>query len=109
MTTLNDDINRLKSDVSKLQCQVANLEKLLPKTVPKEREIDLPEHLYKTFHALLALGGEATARQVASRSGLSRAIESAHLNILFHLDVVSKFRQRRKVVFQIIKMGGKQK
>lgn len=102
MPTLNEDVKILKREVSELKNKVENLEHLLPKTVPNQKEIDLPDHLYKTYHALKAIGGEATAQQVAVRSGRARAIESAYLNMLVTLKVLKKHRQQRVVLFQIL-------
>lgn len=101
MSTLNQDVVILKREVSKLKSQVENLERLLPKTVPSQREVDLPEHLYKTYHALKAISGEATAQQVAVRSGRARAVESAYLNFLAISGVVNKLRVHRVVLFQL--------
>jgi len=70
------------------------------KTVGK-REIDVPDHLYKSYHALKAIAGKATAKEVCSRSGRARAAESSDLNVLVTLGIVNKFRSGRNVIFEL--------
>jgi ArsR family transcriptional regulator, lead/cadmium/zinc/bismuth-responsive transcriptional repressor len=66
--------------------------------------LELPKHLQTTVLTLLRLG-RATASEVASVTGKSRAVESAYLNQLAVMRVVSKFRCSRKAVFQVVVEG----
>jgi ArsR family transcriptional regulator, lead/cadmium/zinc/bismuth-responsive transcriptional repressor len=66
--------------------------------------LELPKHLQTTLLTLLKLG-RATAGEVAAVTGKSRAVESAYLNQLAVMKVVSKCRCSRKAVFQVIVEG----
>ena len=65
----------------------------------EEREIDVPDHLYKSYHALKAIGGKATAKEICGRR--ARAAESSDLNVLAAMGIVNKFRAGRKVIFEL--------
>ncbi|MEM3905699.1 MAG: hypothetical protein QXZ17_02350 [Nitrososphaerota archaeon] len=60
----------------------------------------LPAHLDKTLQALRFLG-KATAMEVASQTGRTRAIESVYLNQLLNLGIVEKERIGRKCYYHI--------
>jgi len=62
--------------------------------------LEFPKHLQTTIVALLKLG-RATAEEVASATGKARAVESAYLNQLFVMKIVSKSRSSRKAYFQV--------
>jgi sugar-specific transcriptional regulator TrmB len=64
------------------------------------RILEFPKHLQTTTVALLKLG-RATAEEVAQVTGKARAVESAYLNQLFVMKIVSKSRSRRKAYFQV--------
>jgi hypothetical protein len=64
------------------------------------RILEFPKHLQTTTVALLKLG-RATAEEVAQVTGKARAVESAYLNQLFVMKVVSKSRTKRKAYFQV--------
>ena len=64
------------------------------------RVLEFPKHLQTTLVALLKLG-RATAAEVAGLTGKARAVESAYLNQLCILKVVTKSRSRRKAYFQV--------
>jgi hypothetical protein len=64
------------------------------------RILEFPRHLQTTTVALLKLG-RATAEEVAQVTGKARAVESAYLNQLFVMKIVSKSRSRRKAYFQV--------
>ena len=72
--------------------------------VPNEKRLyrilEFPKHLQTTTVALLKLG-RATAEEVAQVTGKARAVESAYLNQLFVMKVVSKSRSKRKAYFQV--------
>jgi len=62
--------------------------------------LEFPQHLQTTIVTLLKLG-RATAEEVASMTGKARAVESAYLNQLVVMKIVSKSRSKRKAYFQI--------
>ena len=64
------------------------------------RILEFPKHLQTTTVALLKLG-MATAEEVAQVTGKARAVESAYLNQLFVMKIVSKSRSKRKAYFQV--------
>jgi hypothetical protein len=80
--------------------------------IPKihEREIDLPDHLYRTWHALKHRFPDAVcdAQQMSEVTGRERAVESYYLNTLVTMGVVEKYREKRRVYFKLIKqeVGG---
>jgi ArsR family transcriptional regulator, lead/cadmium/zinc/bismuth-responsive transcriptional repressor len=65
------------------------------------RILEFPKHLQTTTITLLKLG-RARAEDVASVTGKARAVESAYLNQLCVMKIVSKCRVRHKVYFQVI-------
>jgi hypothetical protein len=65
------------------------------------RVLEFPKHLQTTILALMKLG-QATALNVASLTGKARAIESAYLNQLVVMKIVSKSRRGRKAYFQVV-------
>ncbi len=62
--------------------------------------LEFPKHLQTTLVTLLKLG-RATAEDVAQWTGKARAVESAYLNQLCILKVVTKSRCRRRAFFQV--------
>lgn len=64
--------------------------------------VKLPYSLYRTYHALESIGGEATASEVAERIGFQRAPESVKLNTLALLKVVKREQVGKTVVFTIV-------
>ena len=62
--------------------------------------LEFPRHLQTTIVSLLKLG-RATAEEVASITGKARAVESAYLNQLVVMKIVSKSRSKRKAYFQV--------
>jgi len=60
----------------------------------------LPDHLRKTLFALCGKG-EATAKQIAEKTGRVRAVESGYLNQLYTMRYVKKRRKGRSVQFFI--------
>lgn len=60
----------------------------------------LPEHLRRTASAVLALG-EATAEQVAGKTGRTRAGESDYLNQLVGRSFLKRERKGKQVYFQV--------
>ncbi|MEM2905884.1 MAG: transcriptional regulator [Candidatus Bathyarchaeia archaeon] len=68
----------------------------------KEILLKVPAHLRKTLLALFDLG-EATASEIAPKTGRTRGLESIYLNQLERMKVVEKFRKGRKVLFRLAK------
>ena len=66
----------------------------------REFEVDLPYHLYRTWHALKR--GSVTATEMSVMTERSRAVESKYLNMLVALGVARKQRNGRNVVFTLI-------
>jgi len=66
--------------------------------VPESRLLQLPDHLRKTYVALCGLK-EGSARDVAVRTGRSRAVESHYLNTLALSNWAKKTRRSRTQVF----------
>ena len=60
----------------------------------------LPDHLRKTLFALYGKG-EATAEQIAQKTGRVRAVESSYLNQLYTMRHVKKRRKGRSVHFSV--------
>ena len=65
------------------------------------RVLEFPKHLQITILSLLRLG-RATAEDVASATGKCRAVESAYLNQLAVMKIVSKSRSGRKTYFNVV-------
>lgn len=63
-----------------------------------ETLLSLPDHLRKSAMTVSELG-EATAQQVARKTGRSRAAESDYLNQLVTMDLLKKKRKGRDVYF----------
>ncbi len=64
--------------------------------------LSLPDHLRKTA-MMLCKEGEATAEQIAEKTGRARAVESGYLNQLYTMRYVTKRRKGRDVYFRVEK------
>ena len=84
--------NRLKVIEQRLNMIPAN-------NTIREKMIDVPDHLYRAYHALCAYD-EATAEMVATRTGRARAVESSYLNQLCNLGLIEKYRRKRQAFFR---------
>ncbi len=60
--------------------------------------LELPDHLRKTMIPILA-SGEATAKEIAKRTGRARAVESSYLNQLERMGFLKRERRGRTVYF----------
>jgi hypothetical protein len=92
MLYLSDEVKKLKVRVTALESERRVL------GVVEDKDVALPDYLYKTYLHLKALN-VATAGDVACRSGYSRAVESAHLNQLVRQCIIFKWRKERKIFF----------
>jgi DNA-binding transcriptional ArsR family regulator len=63
--------------------------------------VELPTHLRRSFDALAKIGEEASANEVAEKTGRQRAVESDYLNQLNTMGILIKRRRDRKVMFSI--------
>ena len=94
----------LKSAVRELHSRIKALERMLQQRqlrVFLERDIDLPDHLYRTMHALKALGGRAAAPQIAERTGRARAVESGYLCTLWRMGYTTRSQVGKHAIFSI--------
>jgi len=64
--------------------------------------LDLPSSLQKTMLAVQELN-EATASEVAQKTGRDRTIESIYLNQLMRLGHLNRERKGRKIHFKVMK------
>lgn len=90
-----DEIDRKIEELLHLHAE--SMERAHHDIVPLE---SLPEHLKKTA-ATIAILGQATAEQVAAKTGRTRAAESDYLNQLTNQGFLKKERKNRKVTFHV--------
>jgi len=90
-----------------LEDELRNYVKTSPKTVKKrkvrldvDRLLSLPNHLRRTA-IVVDTKRSATAEQVASETGLTRAAESDYLNQLVGMGYLHKRREGRTVYFYV--------
>ena len=89
------DIDMKLDQLLTLQAKQPHLRGSVPKTLAS-----LPEHLRKTAE-IIAIIGEATAEQVAAKTGRTRAAESDYLNQLADRGFLKKERKGREVFFRV--------
>ena len=105
-------LQNLDSSIADLNQEIINLRKVV-ETEGKNRGrgtgivyrdvidyIELPQHLRKTYEALLKLG-KGTDEEVHNETGRARAVESDYLNQLHTMRYLVKKRNKRKVFFFI--------
>jgi len=80
---------------------IPSVEKVEYKTLDVMSLLSLPDHLRKTATVLCDLG-EATAEEVAERTGRARAVESSYLNQLVRMGYLKKERRGRRVLFSVV-------
>jgi uncharacterized protein (DUF3820 family) len=69
--------------------------------VVHKREVDLPEHLYRTWHALKR--GSATATQIGEIIEVHRALASNYLNQLKVMKLVcKKTNSKHEAIFSLV-------
>ena len=96
---LREILGKLKATLDIQEC-LRRIEGKLDRIMVQARAVMFPEHLRPTITALHELG-EASASQVAEKTGRTRAAESACLNELFRLGYVKKRRVGKTVYFSI--------
>jgi response regulator of citrate/malate metabolism len=89
------EIDRKLDQLLKLQTEPPYTRAFVPKTLAS-----LPEHLRKTALAIATMG-QATAEQVAAKTGRTRAAESDYLNQLTSRGFLKKERIGREVHFLV--------
>lgn len=101
---------KILAKIRQLEKRVSDLEKRLAPTkaaaeVSAEQPLgiteflELPDNLRKTVLAISELG-EATAEEVAAKTGRTRNIESVYLNQLVRSKHLVKSRKGRKIYFR---------
>ena len=90
-----------KSLLSGLLRVIPPVEEARYRTLDVMSLLSLPDHLRKTATVLCSLG-EATAEEVAERTGRARAVESSYLNQLVRMGYLKKERRGRRVLFSIV-------
>lgn len=63
--------------------------------------LSLPDHLRKSAMVVCETNGEATADEVAEKTGRARAVESGYLNQLVTMGHLTKKRKGRRVYFHV--------
>jgi len=92
-------IKELEHIVATLDKRVAVLENSRNVKV-KEVEIDLPDHLRKTYETL-KFTGKSTAAQIAEKTNRARASESGYLNTLVTIGIAYKQKTGRMTIFTL--------
>lgn len=103
-------VERLEERVSKIEEELKSRELFHGAAATKEGAkgtlgiiielLDLPDNLRKTALAISVLG-DATAEEVAEKTGRTRNIESVYLNQLVRVRYLGKVRRGKKVFFKI--------
>ena len=89
------------SQVKEAQKSILARLKERPISIPKNLEIDLPDHLRKSYLALRNLGGKGSASDVGALTLRSRAIESSYLNELVMTRHLNRERVHKTVLFKL--------
>lgn len=74
-------------------------EEKLPQAFDITDLLRLPDHLRLTMTMIVGMG-DATAEEVAAKTGRVRNLESAYLNQLVRLGHLKKVRKRRRIYFR---------
>lgn len=98
-----DEIKKKLSEIAgKLDLLLHESQMSLKATVPNTLS-SLPEHLQRTALTVAELG-EATAEQVAGKTGLTRAAESDYLNQLTSRSFLKRERRGKEVYFRVFSL-----
>jgi len=96
---LEERITTLENTLADLRAATSSLSS--PAEEPKPDSAGLlllPDHLRKTMIALIEMG-QATASQLAEKTGRVRNLESSYLNQLERMGLVERFREGRQLCF----------
>ena len=99
MQNVSGEIEQIKKRLDTLEA----LQFYKAKISKIEKEVMLPDYLYRTWHALKQFPNGATADDIARITERERAVESSHLNYLTVMGVIVKRRAGRKAVFTLTK------
>lgn len=91
------EMQYIRTKLEDLENNIANLNPK-PIEVPESTLMELPDHLRKTYIAVLSRG-ELCAMQVASITERARALESAYLNQLVRMGYLNKYTAANKTKF----------
>ena len=102
--------NLILEKLDELEKRIQSLEQMPETPEVKEEGIEaqpfdvidllsLPDHLRETMTAVVGLG-DATAEEVAAKTGRVRNLESSYLNQLVRLGHLKKIRKGRKIYFK---------
>ena len=98
-------LKNLETYYAQLSKRVASLESqqdlAKPKNQLKAKEIDLPDYLYRTWHALKKCGRAVQASEVAAITERARGLESSYLTRLWQMSLVSKKRVGKKIFYSL--------
>jgi PAS domain S-box-containing protein len=107
-------LTQVAGKIQDLEKEVAGLKETYPPS--KEQELgkrieiadllQLPDHLRGTLIGLSEMR-EATAGEVAEKTGRVRNIESVYLNQLQRMGLVEKYRKGRRIYFRARSVGGR--
>jgi len=106
MSERNEELKEIRKKLAEIDKKLDCLLKIQVKQPDRKRAFvpntlaALPDHLRKTALAIAAMG-QATAEQVAAKTGRTRAAESDYLNQLAGRGFLKKERKARKVYFQV--------
>lgn len=105
MPQKSEELEAIKKKLADIERKVDQLLKLQTKSPYREASVpntlsSLPEHLRQTALTIATMG-QATADQVATRTGRTRAAESDYLNQLASRGFLKKERRGRKVYFLV--------
>jgi hypothetical protein len=99
---LVDAFNRIEN----IESKVKQLEEhAVQGSIPAPVQVDLPDHLRRSYMAVYTLG-ICTAADVSAVTKRARAVESAYLNYLCTLRMLKKWRKGRNVNFAVKEQGG---
>jgi len=102
LNEIKDALRGLDRRLDRLEMRSYTRSRATPRFVPGTLA-SLPEHLRKSMEAI-AMFGEATAQEVAEKTGRSRAAESDYLNQLSDRGFLKKQRRGKEMVFQVFNL-----
>lgn len=105
---------KVSGRIQDLEKEVAGLKEAYPSSAEQELGkrieisdlLQLPDHLRETLIGLSEMS-EATAGEVAEKTGRVRNIESVYLNQLERMGLVEKYRKGRRIYFRARSVGGR--
>lgn len=105
MPPKSDELKEIKKKLEEISSKLNHLltfrtyQPYIRKSAPKTL-VSLPKHLRKTALAIVKMG-QATAEQVAAKTGRTRAAESDYLNQLVRQGILKKEKIGREIHFSI--------